>query len=201
MPTGGNSPRAKSSQEADTKLEEIVGLDYDGFTRSVLLPQGAFDEFLKGDTGKRRKLLVNLLGLDRVEAMQKEAGRRARDAAKTQQQNLIARLEQDYAGATPERRRELKDELDSLKTQQTELGKRQETLQVDLKGLDEVKTLLDEQAKLRGTLETSKPNKQGEMTAARKTVALAEKARLLVPQLTQLETVEKKLQQTEAKLC
>ena len=191
-------PESEKLKEADAKLEQIVGLDYDGFTRSVLLPQGAFDEFLKGDTGKRRKLLVNLLGLDRVEAMQKEAGRRARDA-EAQQQNLTARLEQDYAGATPERRRALKDELDSLKTQQTELGKRQETLQTDLKGLDEVKTLLDEQVKLQGTLETL--NQQAdEMAAARKTVALAEKARLLIPQLTQLETVEAKLKQTEAKL-
>ena len=186
-------------KEADAKLEQIVGLDYDGFTRSVLLPQGAFDELLKGDTGKRRKLLVNLLGLDRVEAMQKEAGRRARDA-EAQQQNLIARLEQDYAGATPERRRELKSELESLTKQRTEMGKRQETLQKDLKELDEVKTLLDEQAKLQSTLETL-TKQADEMTAARKTVALAEKARLLVPQLTQVEAAEKKLQQTEKRLA
>ena len=192
-------PESEKLKEADAKLEQIVGLDYDGFTRSVLLPQGAFDEFLKGDTGKRRKLLVNLLGLDRVEAMQKEAGRRARDA-EAQQQNLTARLEQDYAGATPERRRELKDELGSLTKQQKALGERQGTLQTDLKELDEVKTLLDEQAKLRDTLDTL--NKRAdEMAAARKTIALAEKARLLVPQLTQVETSEKKLQQTEKKLA
>ncbi len=76
---GGWRQLAESDKvkEANQALEEIVGLDYDGFTRAVLLPQGAFDEFLRGDAGLRRQLLASLLGLDRVEAIQRLASTRA----------------------------------------------------------------------------------------------------------------------------
>src|SRR5947209_8410920 len=43
-------------READKLIREVVGLPYDGFTRSVLLPQGKFQEFLVGDAKKRRDL-------------------------------------------------------------------------------------------------------------------------------------------------
>ena len=36
-------------RDADATLERLVGLDYAGFTRAVLLPQGRFAEFLAGD--------------------------------------------------------------------------------------------------------------------------------------------------------
>ncbi len=68
------SERVKDANDA---LEEIVGLDYDGFTRAVLLPQGAFDEFLRGDAGLRRQLLASLLGLDKVERIQQLASSKA----------------------------------------------------------------------------------------------------------------------------
>ena len=120
-------PESEKLKEADAKLEDIVGLDYDGFTRSVLLPQGAFDEFLRGDSAKRRKLLVSLLKLDKVEEMQREAGRRAREA-EAQGTSLKARLEQDYALATPERLRDLKRELRDLGEQRNVMSARQTEL-------------------------------------------------------------------------
>src|SRR5437773_9911038 len=48
---------------AESMIEDAVGLTYDGFTRSVLLPQGKFAEFLVGDPKKRREILTDLLGL------------------------------------------------------------------------------------------------------------------------------------------
>ena len=36
-------------------IEQILGMDFDTFTRAIILPQGKFDEFIKGDTSKRRK--------------------------------------------------------------------------------------------------------------------------------------------------
>jgi exonuclease SbcC len=59
-------------------IESIVGMDFDTFTRVILLPQGKFDEFLKGDAPKRRELLRQLAGLEIYERMRKEAGERAR---------------------------------------------------------------------------------------------------------------------------
>ena len=66
-------PESEKIREANIKIAVLVGLDFDGFTRAVLLPQGEFHEFLRGDAGKRRKLLSRLMGLDTVEKMQKVA--------------------------------------------------------------------------------------------------------------------------------
>ncbi len=99
-------------RDANALLESIVGLDYDGFTRAVLLPQGAFDEFLRGDAAKRRSMLTSLLNLDRLTAMQQEA-RRVATAAADRADSIEARLTEDFGDATPEgvdRAREAHDE-------------------------------------------------------------------------------------------
>ncbi len=67
-------------RDADRLLEQLAGLDYEAFTRAVLLPQGRFDQFLHGDASKRRELLRSLLGLERLERMQLMAAERARQA-------------------------------------------------------------------------------------------------------------------------
>ena len=188
-------PESEKLKDADAKLETLIGLDYDGFTRSVLLPQGAFDEFLKGDTSKRRKLLVSLLGLDRVEQMQKEAGRRYRDA-ETTIKGITERLEQDYAGATPDKRRTLKETLETLKAQRLELTERQTKVADDLKELDEVKSLLDERAKLEKTLQDLKL-KEPDIAQTRSRLELAKRAQLIAPQIAQLEGLRTKVERAQ----
>ena len=78
-------------------IPEIVGLDYDAFTRSVILPQGKFAEFLSGDAKKRRDILTELLGLEMFGRMAKHANDIARDAkaAVTASERI---LETEYQG-------------------------------------------------------------------------------------------------------
>lgn len=64
-------------REVGQRIEQIIGLDYVGFTRAVLLPQGKFDQFLAGDAGARRKILTDLLGLQIFERMAAHARRQA----------------------------------------------------------------------------------------------------------------------------
>jgi DNA repair protein SbcC/Rad50 len=81
-------------------IESVVGLDFEAFTKAVLLPQGEFDRFLRGKPDERRSLLKNLIGLDRIEWMQKRAGEMAREA-----KNLSAALQiqlEALQNATPE---------------------------------------------------------------------------------------------------
>ncbi len=59
--------------EVNRSLIDLIGLDYLAFTRSVLLPQGKFAEFLAGDATDRRKILTELLGLELFEKMAKRA--------------------------------------------------------------------------------------------------------------------------------
>lgn len=60
------------------KVEDILRMDFDTFTRVILLPQGQFDEFLKGNATNRRNLLRQLAGLEIFEQMRQEASNRAR---------------------------------------------------------------------------------------------------------------------------
>jgi exonuclease SbcC len=103
-------PLADKAREIRSRIEQLLGLDYDGFTRAVVLPQGQFDEFLKGEPKERRKILVSLLDLGIYEAMQKLANSKARDARK--ESDFIAeQLEQDFAEATQETLRARREEL------------------------------------------------------------------------------------------
>lgn len=124
-------PESERVRDANRAIEEIVGLDYAGFTRAVLLPQGAFDEFLRGDAAERRRLLVALLGLDRVERVRELAGRLARDA-EAQAGGLERRLEEDYADATAAAARELTDRRDELQAEASGLEERVTDLEARL---------------------------------------------------------------------
>jgi DNA repair protein SbcC/Rad50 len=186
-------------REAKERLERIVGLDYDGFTRAVLLPQGAFDEFLRGDLSKRRELLIRLLGLDKVREMQREAGQRARDA-ETRRVSIETRLEQDYTGATPEGLRALKDELETLRTCEKGLLGRREEVAKELQALAELKGLYDELDKTRAKIEALK-RQEAQIAADRKALARARQASLLLPQVETATRAKEKAGRLQGELA
>jgi exonuclease SbcC len=94
-------PLADRVREIRAEVDRILGLDYDGFTRSVVLPQGQFDAFLKGEPKERRKILVALLDLGVYERMQQIAHQRA-TAARNEAEFIRRQLETDFASATPD---------------------------------------------------------------------------------------------------
>jgi exonuclease SbcC len=87
-------------RDAEQMIARAVGLTYDGFTRSVLLPQGRFAEFLVGDARKRRDILSELLDLLLFRRMAERAGQIARDAA-LEAETRRTLLDAEYAGVTP----------------------------------------------------------------------------------------------------
>ena len=94
-------PLADRVKEIKAEVDRILGLDYDGFTRSVVLPQGQFDAFLKGEPKERRKILVGLLNLSVYERMQQLANKRSTDA-RAEADFIKRQLETDFGSATPE---------------------------------------------------------------------------------------------------
>ncbi|MXW02106.1 MAG: SMC family ATPase [Holophagales bacterium] len=83
------------------RVIEILGLDYRSFTTAVLLPQGDFASFLKGDVKVRRRILIRLLSLDRFERAGKLARQKASElrTAVSASQELLSR---EYGDATSE---------------------------------------------------------------------------------------------------
>lgn len=63
--TDGDRVLADKDREVTAKIEEILGLKADDFTRAVVLPQGKFAEFLMLQGSERRKMLQRLFQLEK----------------------------------------------------------------------------------------------------------------------------------------
>lgn len=75
--------------------KDILRMDFETFTRVIILPQGQFDEFLKKDAPKRRNLLRDLGGFQILENMSKQASERARNYEKDRErvENQLATIQ------------------------------------------------------------------------------------------------------------
>jgi exonuclease SbcC len=111
-------------QAVNESVKELVGLDYDAFTRSVLLPQGQFQVFLAGEPEQRRRVLHELLRLDIYARISTRAGQIA-TVARSRAEDIARRLQEDYAEATPEA-------LKGKQRMQREFTRQLEGLQEDL---------------------------------------------------------------------
>ena len=94
----GAEPLADGPREVNERVQGLLRLDYEAFCRTVLLPQGEFEEFLVGDRRERREIMNELLRLDRYRQVAELARKRQADAGNALEhaQALVA----EYAGAT-----------------------------------------------------------------------------------------------------
>src|SRR5437867_866063 len=114
-------------READAMIKQAIGLDYDAFTRSVLLPQGKFAEFLVGDARDRRSILTELLGLELFERLAKLAGEIKRVASADADANERL-LSTEYAGVTEEAVTEAAAVADKASVRDASLAKAEGTI-------------------------------------------------------------------------
>lgn len=93
------STLAGTADELTEQVEALLGLRFEHFTSCMVLPQGAFQQFLHSRPKDRQDLLVQLLDLD----VYRRVGMAARDRATASQQRadlLQRRLDGDLADAT-----------------------------------------------------------------------------------------------------
>jgi exonuclease SbcC len=134
---------ASQKVEFKTQLESVLGLNFEQFTRAVLLAQSEFSAFLKANDNERSELLEKLTDT----ALYTQLGRRAFD--KTKEAREAHKLLQDQAtGVTPlapEARAELDERFSEaqqqLKTQQAQLKQ----LELQHIWLKDLRQLQDEQ--------------------------------------------------------
>ena len=135
-------------ERCDRSVEDILGMDFDTFTRVIVLPQGQFDEFLKGDANKRREMLRHLCGLNIFELMRKESRDRA-SQFKLQLAEITGILE-GLKLPTDEK----------IKNKQTELNQ----LEIDIpqltKNLADARDLLEQEEKLLEQIKNLDKSKQ-----------------------------------------
>jgi DNA repair protein SbcC/Rad50 len=87
------SSLAEGPEDVKGQIQQILGLSYEHFTQSVLLPQGQFAEFLRAKPADRQDLLVELLAFGvyaRVGQRARERAKLAADRAQTAQRERAA---------------------------------------------------------------------------------------------------------------
>jgi exonuclease SbcC len=88
------------SEYLTKRIESLLGLDFDSFTKTVILPQGRYAEFLSSRPNDRRDLLASILELGvyaRVAERAKEVETRAKERARTINETLT---QPEYAGVS-----------------------------------------------------------------------------------------------------
>ncbi|HEY2550914.1 MAG TPA: SMC family ATPase [Streptosporangiaceae bacterium] len=157
---------AEGPDQVKAVVQELLGLSYEHFTQSVLLPQGRFAEFLQAKASARQDLLVELLAFGVYEQVGRRARDRARLAAERAEHARAARA--DLAGATAEAEREAAGQLAALSAAA-------DTAEQALAGLD----LLRQQAGQADKLAAANRDEHRLLTALRVPAEVSELASLI----------------------
>lgn len=119
-----------SSREVPKRIEQVLGLTFDEFVKTVVLPQGAFAELLHGDRQERQEMMVRLLGLD----VYRDIGQDARTRAATHRRAIEAHEEQ-----LEELSEVTEDTVDAASSRLKELQAVKETVDNGLERLEELR--------------------------------------------------------------
>ncbi|MGK0618781.1 AAA family ATPase [Meiothermus cerbereus] len=190
-------PASEKVRELDAKLTEILGMDYETFTRAILLPQGQFDLFLRGSPKERRETLIKLYGLETLKAMRERVTGRLEDLKKQK-----ARLEGELAAlaeADEERLGALRDEIATLEQSEHALTQKLQEAERTLKKLEELVGLwgeLESWCRRQQTWE----NQQARIAEVAARLARAERAERIWPQVEAIQQAETELQQAQQAL-
>ncbi|MBF8984032.1 exonuclease [Lutibacter sp. B2] len=104
---------AEKPTDVKVNIEQIIGLSLDDFTRSVVLPQGKFSEFLKLKGKDRRDMLERIFALEKYGRNLGEKIKRARNSELKKQSELKGELKR-FENISEESYTEKQQELHEL---------------------------------------------------------------------------------------
>ena len=178
-------------------IEEKTGMDFERFTRSVLLAQGGFDSFLKAGDDEKSKILEQLTGSKIYTEISKSAYQKQKE-----EKDKLAILKAGIAGITLlEKDWEKEIRLDLADKQKTE-----EQVNLNLKELNKALDWLNTIAELKdniAVLESDDEKLQASLTEfkpQRRKLILAQKATKIEVSYTILNSLRKQKQENLLKL-
>jgi exonuclease SbcC len=121
------------------RIEQVLRLDYDTFVNSALLRQGHADEFTVKTAAERKRVLGDILGLDRWSTYEDRVKRRLR-AIETEVEAIKLRLEE--IDAELDRRSEYRAQLAAAQAAVDELGEALEEAQEAYQQIEAARTEL-----------------------------------------------------------
>lgn len=208
----GEKVLAEKDREVQQKIVDLIGLTAEDFTRSVVLPQGKFSEFLKLTGKERRDMLERIFGLEKYGS---KLLIKIRDE-KRKKNNLLsevnAKLSQ-HEGVTKDALEDLKKKFEILREEEKTLKEQKNKLDKEmekLKGIWEKQQELNQFLHKREVLDQQLKeieNKKGKLKKAEKALSvkpyidsLAETEKKLMLNQKDLEKYSQKLQEASALL-
>ncbi|WP_169391712.1 MULTISPECIES: AAA family ATPase [Psychrobacter] len=120
-------------------IQNLLGMDFDQFTRSIMLAQGSFAAFLKSDIANRAALLEKITGTAIYAKISKQVFEKFRD-----EKNHLAQLESNIAHLpvlSLEDEQAFKESLSQLSDKQSQRRDQLQTLTEQLRWLEQISKL------------------------------------------------------------
>lgn len=184
----GEEVLADKDREVTLKVEEILGLTVEDFTRAVVLPQGKFSEFLALRDADRRKMLQRLFALEAYgDKLNDRLKKRLQQAAGDL--NGVEREQQGLGDASTQAVAEAGKALDDARKKEKAAHAAQRKMLKEFEGEKQVWELQEEQQAI---LELSKQHNRllPETEEQEKRLDIARRAEQVRPLLTALAESE-----------
>jgi len=189
---------ASKADEMTKKMEGVLGLTVEDFTRAVVLPQGKFAEFLTIKPKDRRLMLERLFSL---EAYGRELSARLSEQLVSAEFNLngVEQRQQGLGDASAERVKEAEVDLQEAMTKSSSIAQELTTLKQRFDDAKEVWDLQEQLHQIQG--------KEVELTAAQSNIdklaerlSLAERAESIRPILEEISYSEERFKEAKGQL-
>ena len=189
---------ATGLKDVAAAIERLTGMDYQRFTRAMLLAQGDFAAFLRAAPDERAPLLEQITGTEIYSRISIAVHERLRDALEQQRQ-----LATETAGITPldaATHTALTQESTALQKQLAALATRQQQTAVALARAQNIAELTAELARL-DEQHTAHQAALARFAPERERLAAAQSAALLDADYARLDTLRRAQQQNRAALA
>ncbi|MDU2289400.1 SbcC/MukB-like Walker B domain-containing protein [Clostridium disporicum] len=196
--TNGEEVLADKVKAVTDKCKEVIGLSLEDFTRTVVLPQGKFSEFLKLEGKPRREMLERLFNLEQYGDNLSRKLSREINHEKTENSVLLGQL-MGYEDISEEKKAEKEEEL---KLSIDNLNKVAKELKDIDKSFKENQELWDMQLEVRGYKEKENALKERaiEIESFKEKVKLGEAANKVKPYISTYENTLNNINFTEREL-
>lgn len=182
---------AEGVTNVNNEVIKIIGLNSDDFTRSVVLPQGKFSEFLKLTGRERRNMLERIFGLEQYGKNLMDKINNERKKYNEKRIDLEGQLK-GYEGITEDCYKEASEKLKALLREE-------QKLKVEIQKLDKEHEKnkiiwgLQEELKLYEATKKDLEYKKQQIEEKRNELIMGQKANLLKPYITNLKDIEEKI--------
>jgi exonuclease SbcC len=189
---------ADQTKVMNASVEKMLGMDFDRFCQTVILPQGKFDAFLKMEAAKRGEMLEDIFNLGEYGTQLHEKAKQL--AADYDMQVKVSETQIKALGDyTPETIAETEKELAAANAKLTAAAKDKELLERHFQENQKLNEKLIEKEKLDKEL-VDLQAKKAEMAGVEAALKSSRKAEILRPEINQITTLYKESKRAEDEL-